>query len=61
MQCKVIIPVYFQVKAKAVKLTLENDLTNKIPATLLKQHKDWTLFLDEDAASMVDKKLIERY
>ena len=45
MQCKVIIScVPFQVKAKAVKLTLENDLTNKIPATLLKQHKDWTFF-----------------
>lgn len=62
MQCKVIIScVPFDVKAEAVKLTLENDLTNKIPATLLKQHKDWTLFVDEDAASMVDKKLIEKY
>lgn len=62
MQCKTIIsPVPFKVKAEAIKLTLENELTNEIPATLLKQHNDWTLYLDEDSSSMVDNKTIEKY
>ena len=42
------------VKAQAIKDTLENDLTNKIPATMLKTHVDWTLFVDEESASLID-------
>ncbi len=61
MQSRVIIsPVPYQVKAEAIKLTLENDLSNMVPATMLKKHKSVTLFLDEDSASLVDPKLLNR-
>jgi len=54
MESKVILScVPFKVKAEAVKSTLENPVTNKIPATILKTHPDWTLFLDVDSASML--------
>lgn len=59
MQSKKIIScVPNKVKAQAIKETLENDIDNKVPATALKEHKDWTLFLDEDSASLID---IEKY
>lgn len=57
MQSKKIIScVPHKVKAGAIKDTLENDLDNKIPATILKQHCDWTLFIDENSASLIDKE-----
>ena len=40
-------------KAKAIYDTLNNDTTNTIPATFLKKHEDFTLFLDQDSASMI--------
>lgn len=62
MQSKVIVScVPYKVKAEAVKLTLENDVTNKIPATMLKKHEDVTLFLDEESVSLVDKEVLNRY
>lgn len=52
MQCRTIISVVpHLVKADAVKNTLTNKLTNMIPATMLKQHTDWNLFLDQNSAS----------
>ena len=55
MQCRHIIScVPFAVKAKAIKETLENELTNMTPATMLKKHDNMTLYLDRDSASMVD-------
>lgn len=55
MQSKVIVScVPHKVKAEAVKLTLENDVTNKIPATMLKTHDNWTLFIDTNSASLLD-------
>lgn len=42
-------------KAEAVKKTLEApEVTNTVPATKLREHPDWTLFLDENSASTVD-------
>lgn len=59
MQSKKIIScVPHKVKAEAIKNTLENDLNNEIPATMLKQHSDWTLFIDENSASLID---VEKY
>jgi len=55
MQCRHIVScVPYTVKAKAVKDTIENQLTNMIPATMLKKHPDFVLFLDLDSASLVD-------
>ncbi len=54
MKCKTIISaVPHLVKADAVAKTLMNDLTNLIPATMLKKHPDWHLFLDIHSASQV--------
>lgn len=60
--CKVIICcVPYRVKANAVKKTLENDVTNMIPATILKTHSNTTLFVDQESASLVDKDVLARY
>lgn len=62
MQCEAIVScVPYKAKANAVKLTLENDITNMIPATMLKKHKNITLFLDEESASEVDKDVLAKY
>jgi glucosamine-6-phosphate deaminase len=55
MHCRHIVScVPYAVKAKAIRDTLGNQLTNMIPATMLKKHPDFTLFLDKDSASMID-------
>jgi len=56
MKCEQIISVVpYKVKAQAVHDTLASDsITNIIPATILKTHTDWTLYLDNDSASMID-------
>ena len=62
MQSKVIVSaVPHQVKAYAIKLTLENELTNLIPATKLREHPNVNLFIDEESASLVDKDILAKY
>ncbi len=57
MSAKTIISaVPHQVKAWAINATLENDLTPMVPATMLKQHPDWHLFIDENSASEANLK-----
>ncbi len=52
MQCKTIVSaVPHKVKAGSIKSTLINIVTNKIPATILKHHPDFNLFLDVNSAS----------
>jgi glucosamine-6-phosphate deaminase len=59
MQSEVIVScVPYKVKANAIKLMMENDLTNMVPATMLKQHNNMTLFLDKDSASLINNDLI---
>lgn len=54
MQCRTIVSaVPHRVKAEAVHKTLTSGLSNMIPATMLKQHADFHLFLDCDSASQV--------
>lgn len=56
MKCKRIVScVPYSVKAKAIYDTLNSDTTNAVPATILKEHEDFTLFLDQDSASMIAK------
>lgn len=46
-------------KAEAIQKTLSADkLTPFIPATMLKEHSNCTLFLDRDSASLTDKNLL---
>lgn len=62
MQCRSIIScVPYKVKAEAIRLMLESSLTNMIPATMLKEHPDVTLYLDADSVSAVNKKTLEKY
>ena len=52
MACESIVTIVpHAVKAEAISNTLALDVTNKVPATILKTHKDWNLFLDADSAA----------
>jgi glucosamine-6-phosphate deaminase len=54
LQCKTIISVVpHQAKAEAVRRTLAESPGGMVPATMLKQHPDWHLFLDRDSAGGV--------
>lgn len=55
MSCKHIVSVVpHKVKASAIQKTLETDtVTNLIPATKMKEHDDWFLYLDAESASML--------
>ncbi len=61
LKCKKIIScVPYKVKANAIKLTVENELSNLYPATAMKSHPDFTLFIDKDSASLVSKEAFEK-
>ena len=50
MQCRSIISaVPHAEKAWAVKQMLENELTNRYPATMLKTHPNFSLYVDADS------------
>lgn len=54
MKSKVIISIVpHRVKAEAVYNTLTRPVSNTVPATILKTHPDWTLFLDYDSAGQL--------
>lgn len=54
LKCKAIIScVPYKVKAKAILDTLTEPINNMVPATILKTHSDWHLFVDEDSASLL--------
>jgi len=54
MQCRKIISVVpHKVKADAVYKTFMNQVTPNVPATMLKTHNDWHLFLDKGSASKI--------
>lgn len=54
MHCKTIVSaVPHAVKAWAVEVTLKEEISPVIPATMLKKHPDWHLFLDANSASRV--------
>ena len=62
MKCKTIISVVpYAVKAEAVYKTLTCELTPDVPATLLKEHGDFTLYCDADSASMLTDEIIAKY
>ncbi|MCQ2413107.1 MAG: glucosamine-6-phosphate deaminase [Sphaerochaetaceae bacterium] len=54
MACKAIISVVpHKVKAKAVYDTITQKVNNMVPATLLKTHPEWYLYIDDESASML--------
>ncbi len=56
LTCEHIISVVpYKVKAQAIHDTLTApEITNLVPATILRTHKDWRLFLDRESSSMLD-------
>ncbi len=48
-------------KARAVKETLEGDITPNCPASILRTHKGVWLFLDKDSASLLCDDTIKKY
>lgn len=62
MKCKTIISVVpYAVKAEAAYKTLTSELSPLVPATLLKEHPDFSLYLDADSASMLTEEIISKY
>lgn len=62
MQCRAIVScVPHKVKAQAVRQTLESELTNRIPATMLVRHEEVALFLDEASASELSAATLARF
>ena len=61
MACEYIVSVVpHKVKAPIIKEILETDeVTNLIPATKLKEHKNWHLYLDADSASLLSDSIKE--
>lgn len=54
MQSEVIIScVPYPTKAEAVKRTLEEEVSNTTPATILKTHENFLMFLDKESASKI--------
>ena len=54
LRCKKIVScVPYAVKSKAVKETLTNEKTNLIPATILKEHPSFILYVDQDSAAAI--------
>lgn len=54
MRCKTIISVVpNECKAQAVQHTLRCEISPDVPATILKTHADWHLFLDPASASLL--------
>ena len=59
LECKQIVSIVpYGVKADAVAGCLHNEVTNLIPATIMKGHNDFNLFVDEDSYAKVDETKI---
>ena len=52
MSCKVIVTAApHAVKADAIQMTMVKPVTNLVPATILKSHPEWYLFIDDDSSA----------
>ncbi len=59
MQCRHIVScVPYACKAQAIQKTLHHEVSNLIPATILKEHDQFTLFADRESFSLVDQTKI---
>jgi glucosamine-6-phosphate deaminase len=58
MQSEIIIScVPHQVKANAIRDFFGNEVSNNVPATILKTHPNYTLYLDKQSSSEVDHRI----
>ena len=54
MKCKNIVScVPYAVKAEAIRNTLTSEITNMVPATIMKNHPSVQIFVDADSASLL--------
>ena len=53
---RLVVTVADERKATAVRNTVDGPLTNLVPASILRTHADCTLFLDRDAASLLQRR-----
>lgn len=53
--------VPYKVKADAIYMTFNNALTPDVPATLLFEHEDCTIFCDLDSAARLTPDIIQKY
>ena len=61
LQSRIILScVPYNVKAMAIKQTLESDVNPNVPATILKTHANWTLFVDEDSIALTDRTVLTK-
>ncbi len=59
MKCnKIVSCVPYAVKADAVLKTLSGELSNLVPATMLKTHPEFTLYIDWDSASKLNMPVL---
>ena len=62
MECETIISVVpYAVKAQAIHDTLTCELTENVPATLLKNHADVTVYCDADSAAMTPADILAKF
>lgn len=62
LRCRHIIScVPYAVKAKAVADVLLGEVSNQVPATILKTHPRFTLFLDRDSAAQLDEQTLRAH
>ena len=47
-------------KAEILKKVLESDVTDELPATILKLHPNFTILADKEAASLLDLEKCKR-
>ena len=58
MKCDCVVScVPHKVKAKAVHDTVVGEFSNEVPATMLKQHGDFHVYLDTNSASMINEEM----
>lgn len=53
---RIVCTVPDQRKAVAVKNTVEGEISNMVPATIMQKHDNCVIFLDQDSASLLQKK-----
>lgn len=62
MDCETIISVVpYKVKAKAIHDTLTSEKSEYVPATLLREHPDVTVYCDKDSASETSEEILQKY
>ena len=62
MMCRAVISVVPRaVKADAIEKTFANPVCNEVPATMLKMHPDWTLYLEDLSAAKLDRNALAEY